>query len=206
MTDAATASPDLDPLRSQISGRVSGPGDQDWDEARQAWNLAVDQRPVAVVFATGADDVAATVRFAAEAGVRVTAQGSGHAASSHDTLADTVLIKTNEMNGLEIDAGNRTARVEAGVLAGDLAAQAGEHGLAPLGGSSPDVGVVGYTLGGGLGWLGRAARVRLQRRPVGRGGHGRRASSCGPTRTSSRTCSGPCAAGAARSASSPPWT
>ena len=37
----------------------SGPGDQDWDEARQAWNLAVDQRPVAVVFATSADDVAA---------------------------------------------------------------------------------------------------------------------------------------------------
>ncbi|HYI35831.1 MAG TPA: FAD-binding oxidoreductase [Thermoleophilaceae bacterium] len=155
MTDAATASPDLEPLRSQVSGKVSGPEDRDWDEARQAWNLAVDQRPVAVVFATGADDVAATVRFAAGAGVRVTAQGSGHAASSHDTLADTILIKTNEMTGLEIDAGNRTARVEAGVLAGDLSAQAGEHGLAPLGGSSADVGVVGYTLGGGLGWLGR---------------------------------------------------
>ncbi len=67
-----------------------------------------------------------------------------------------MLIKTSEMNGLEINVENRTARVEAGVLAGDLAAQAGEHGLAPLGGSSPDVGVVGYTLGGGLGWLGRA--------------------------------------------------
>lgn len=156
MTDAATASPDLDPLRSQISGKVSGPGDQDWDQARLAWNLAVDQRPVAVVFTTSADDVARTVRFAAEAGIRVTAQGSGHAASSHETLADTVLIKTNEMKGLDIDAENRTARVEAGVLAGDLAAAAGEHGLAPLGGSSPDVGVVGYTLGGGLGWLGRA--------------------------------------------------
>ncbi len=150
-----TPSPDLDPLRSQAEGSVLGPGDDGWDEARQAWNLAADQKPVAVVLAAGADDVAAAVRFAAQAGLRVTAQGTGHAAATHDTLEDTVLVKTNRMGAVEVDAGARTARMEAGALAGDAAEAAGRHGLAPLGGSSPDVGVVGYSLGGGLGWLGR---------------------------------------------------
>ena len=39
---------------------------------------------------------------------------------------------------------------------GDVLAAAAPFGLAPLSGSSPSVGVTGYTLGGGLGWL-RAA-------------------------------------------------
>jgi FAD/FMN-containing dehydrogenase len=59
------------------------------------------------------------------------------------------------MRGIEIDAAGRTARVEAGVIWAEVAEAAAEFGLAALAGSSPDVGVVGYTLGGGLSWLGR---------------------------------------------------
>jgi hypothetical protein len=70
-------------------------------------------------------------------------------------LEDSLLLKTMRMTGLEVDAGARTARVEAGVLWGDVAGAAAEHGLAALHGSSPDVSVVGYTLGGGIGWLSR---------------------------------------------------
>ncbi|HEX8050976.1 MAG TPA: FAD-binding protein, partial [Solirubrobacterales bacterium] len=63
-----------------IAGRLATPSDADWDQARMAWNLAADQHPDAVAFVENADDVAATVRFAAENGLRVTAQGSGHGA------------------------------------------------------------------------------------------------------------------------------
>lgn len=138
-----------------IAGRIATPEDSDWDEARAAWNLAADQRPVAVVFAENGDDLAATVRFAAANDLRVAAQGTGHGAGPLAPLEGTILLKTERMRGVEVDPEARTARVEAGVWGAELGAAAGEHGLCFLPGSSPDVGVTGYTLGGGLSWLGR---------------------------------------------------
>lgn len=139
----------------EISGRVAVPGGPDWDQARAAWNLAADQNPEAVAFAESAEDVAAVVRFAAANDLRVTAQGTGHGAVPLPPLDGTILLKTERMRGIEIDPRERIARVEAGVLSAELAEAAGEHGLSFLPGSSPDVGVVGYTVGGGLSWLGR---------------------------------------------------
>jgi FAD/FMN-containing dehydrogenase len=138
-----------------IAGRIATPDDSDWDLARQAWNLAADQRPSAVAFAESGDDVAAVVRFAAENGLRVSGQSTGHGAVALGSLEDAILIKTERMRGIEIDAGAQTARVEAGVLSVELAEAAQQHGLSGLPGSSPDVGVAGYHLGGGLSWFGR---------------------------------------------------
>jgi FAD/FMN-containing dehydrogenase len=59
------------------------------------------------------------------------------------------------MRGVRIDPAARRARVQAGTLWGQVTAAAAEHGLAGLAGSSPTVGVVGYPIGGGLGWLAR---------------------------------------------------
>ncbi len=140
-----------------LEGTIATPDDAGWNEARQAWNLAADQRPEAVVFAEGAADVAATVRFAAENGLRVAGQGTGHGAFAlAASLSGAILIKTERMRGVEVDSAARTARVEAGVLSAELGAAANRHGLCFLPGSSPDVGVTGYTLGGGLSWFGRA--------------------------------------------------
>jgi FAD/FMN-containing dehydrogenase len=152
-----TDPPGIDPstLRDRMAGRVSAPGDLDWDEARQAWNIAVDQRPAAVAIPHSVEDVIAIVDFANERGLRVTAQGTGHNAGAYDTLAGTILVKTQEMRGVEIDAEARVARVAAGALWIEVTEPASALGLAPLAGSSPDVGVVGYTLGGGASWLAR---------------------------------------------------
>lgn len=138
-----------------LAGRIATPDDSDWDQARLAWNLAADQQPVAVVFAESADDAAATVRFAAESGLKVAAQGTGHGAAPLAPLEETILLKTERMRGVEIDPDARTAWIEAGVLGAELGEAAGGHGMCSMPGSSPDVGVVGYTLGGGLSWLGR---------------------------------------------------
>lgn len=139
-----------------IAGRIATASDPDWDEARQAWNLAADQRPEAVAFVESADDVAETVRFAAENDLRVAGQGTGHGAFGlAGSLEETILIKTERMRGIEIDPETQTARVEAGVLVAELSAAAQKHGLSSMPGSSPDVGVIGFTLGGGLSWLGR---------------------------------------------------
>jgi FAD/FMN-containing dehydrogenase len=139
----------------KIDGRVAVPGDPDWDQARLAWNLAADQRPSAVAFVENAEDVARTVRFAAEHDLKVAAQGTGHGAVALGPLDETILVKTERMRGIEVDPDAQTARVEAGVLVLELSQAAQAHGLSSLPGSSPDVGVTGFTLGGGLSWLGR---------------------------------------------------
>jgi FAD binding domain len=138
-----------------IDGRVAAPGDADWDDVRLAWNLAADLRPEAIAFAESAEDVARTVSFAAANGLKVSAQGTGHGAVALPDLSGSVLIRTERMRGVDVDAEARTARVEAGVLSVELGEAAGVHGLTSMPGSSPDVGVIGYTVGGGLSWLGR---------------------------------------------------
>ena len=143
-------------LRRQVSGSVVGPGDDGWDAARQAWNLAVDQRPVAVVVARGAEDVAATLAFASDRGLRVAPQGTGHGATSLGALDDTILLRTTDLAGVEVNPERRRARVGAGVLWNALVGPAAEHGLVALHGLSGTVGIAGYTVAGGLGWLGRS--------------------------------------------------
>jgi len=140
-------------LGANLRGDVVLPGDDAWDGSRLAWNLAVDQRPVAVVYAESADDVVATVRAAAALGLRIAFNAGGHNAGPIDWSQDTLLLKTERMRGIEIDPVARRARIEAGVLGKPLATAAGEHGLAYLAGTSPDVGVLGYALGGGLSWM-----------------------------------------------------
>jgi hypothetical protein len=147
---------ELDDLRSSFAGELHLPGDAGYDEARGAWNLSVDQQPVLVAEPASADDVAAVVRFARSHGLRVAPQGTGHNAAARTGVDASILLNMRGMRGVVIDEPRRTARVEAGAECADLTAPASELGLAALGGSSPNVGLVGYVLGGGIGWLARA--------------------------------------------------
>jgi hypothetical protein len=147
---------DVEALRARLEGAVYGPSDAGWDQARQAWNLAVDQRPAAVAFPVTDADVVAAIEFARDHGLRIAPQGTGHGASAlARNLEGEILLSTARMRGVRIDPRARRARVRAGALWADVTLPASAYGLAPLAGSSPDVGVVGYTLGGGLSWLGR---------------------------------------------------
>ena len=145
----------LDTLRAAIAGDVVVPEDRRYDEARQAWNLTADQRPGAVVFAESAADVVAAVRFAGAHDMRIAPQGTGHGAVPLEPLDGTILLRTSRMRRVDLYPATRTARSEAGAQWQDVTIPAGEHGLAALAGTSPNVGVTGYTLGGGIGWLAR---------------------------------------------------
>ncbi len=136
-----------------IRGQVVTPSDSGWDEARLPWNLAADQRPAAVALVESADDVSKVIGFATDNDLKVTAQGTGHGAAAMGTLEDTILIKTERMRAVDIEGEN--ARIEAGVLAEEIGGAAHKVGKSFLPGTSPNVGVTGYTLGGGLSWLGR---------------------------------------------------
>jgi FAD/FMN-containing dehydrogenase len=139
----------------RTKGAVVRPGDAQWDAARQAWNLAVDQQPVAVAFPADEADVAAIVRYARAAGLRIAPQRTGHNAAPLASLDETIILRTDNLRGVEIDAANRRARVRAAAKWEDVVPAASELGLAALHGSTGDVSVVGYSLGGGLGWYAR---------------------------------------------------
>lgn len=143
----------VEALRSGLRGAALLPGEQGYDEASTAWNLNARQRPALVVVAEGAPDVLAGVRFARDAGLGVAVMATGHGVGT--PCDGGVLINTSRMRGVHVDALARTARVEAGALWKDVIPAASAHGLAGLSGSAPHVGVVGYTLGGGFGYLGR---------------------------------------------------
>jgi hypothetical protein len=136
-----------------IRGRVATSSDSDWDEVQQAWNLAADQGPDAVALVESADDVSKVMRFARENELKVTAQGTGHGAVSLGPLDGVILVKTERMRDVAIES--EKARAEAGALAEDVAEGAAGAGMSSMPGTSPNVGVTGYTLGGGLSWFGR---------------------------------------------------
>jgi hypothetical protein len=143
----------LKQLTSRLGGRVVGPQDPEWNDARRAWNLAVDQRPAAVAMPESVEDVVAAVEVAREQGLRVAPQGTGHSAAPRGPLERSVLVDMSGMNAVEIDPDRRRARLQAGAQWQHVTGPAAEHGLAGLSGSAPDVCVTGYALGGGASWM-----------------------------------------------------
>ncbi|WP_353807760.1 FAD-binding oxidoreductase [Agromyces sp. SYSU T00194] len=146
-------------LGTRLTGTLAVPGDPDWDAARQAWNLAADLHPAAVVRPSVVADVVSVVDTARELGLRVAPQSTGHNAgplAERDDLGDTIVVRTSSLDDVQVDPVARVARVGGGATWGKVVAAAAEHGLAGLAGSSHDVGVVGYSLGGGVSWFARS--------------------------------------------------
>ncbi|GLI27660.1 oxidoreductase [Agromyces rhizosphaerae] len=145
-------------LANRLAGTLSVPGDPDWDAARQAWSLSADQHPAAVVHPVDVADVVHAVSAARELGLRIAPQSTGHNAGplAAQGLGDTLLVRTSALDEISIDPARRVARIGGGTTWESVAAAAGPHGLMALAGSSHDVGVVGYTLGGGVSWFARS--------------------------------------------------
>jgi FAD/FMN-containing dehydrogenase len=142
-------------LTEALAGAVVLPGDPRWDEARSAFNLLLDQHPAAVAYPADADDVAGAVAYARRAGLRVAPQATAHNQGPLGAMEDTLLLNVGALQEVRVDPAAQRVRVGAGVKWDRVAPRLSAHGLAALHGSSPDVGVAGYSLGGGMGWLAR---------------------------------------------------
>ncbi|GGR02713.1 FAD-binding oxidoreductase [Streptomyces aurantiogriseus] len=140
-------------LAARIRGALLTPDDEGWDDELAPFNAIGVHRPDLVVAAENASDIQEAIRYAARHRLPVAVQATGHGIAA--PADGGVLISTRRMNAVAVDPVARTARAEAGVRWHQVIDAAAEHGLAPLNGSSPLVGVVGYTLGGGLGLLAR---------------------------------------------------
>lgn len=141
-------------LAANCQGAVLVPGDELYAETCQGWNLAWTHQPAVVVRVASESDVVQTVRYATDRDLAVAVQTTGHGVTI-PADAQSVLISTTELDEVHIDPEARTATLGGGVTWEPVLAQAQEHGLAPLLGSAPHVGAVGYSLGGGFGWLTR---------------------------------------------------
>jgi hypothetical protein len=142
-------------IKRELDGALLGPGEDGWDEGRSVYNLRVDQKPAAIGIPHSVADVSALIKFAAANGLRVLVQRTGHESGSFDSLDDTLLIRTSAMGGATFDPERQMATVGAGALWDDLVPATSKSGLIALHGSDSGIGVIGYSLAGGLGWYAR---------------------------------------------------
>ena len=142
-------------LQRRVRGAVIEPGGPGWEAATQAFNLSFVQEPTLVAVPEDERDVVAIVEYARDNGLQVAPQRTGHNAEPLGAMEDTILLKTDKLRGVEIDVERRIARVRAGSKWEEVVPRASELGLAALHGSTPDVSVAGYSLGGGVGWYAR---------------------------------------------------
>jgi FAD/FMN-containing dehydrogenase len=140
-------------LRRRVTGAVHVSGSAGYDEHRKPLLPTLDPRPAAVVEADSAADVRAALDVSRMHSLPFAVQSTGH--GTYVPSDGGVLVKTSSMASVLVDPDRRIARVGPGARWSAVLAAAGPFGLAPLSGSSPSVGVTGYTLGGGVGWLSR---------------------------------------------------
>jgi FAD/FMN-containing dehydrogenase len=152
---APPAPSDIETLRSALHGAELVPGDSDYDRARRLWNGAFDRRPALIARCADAADVARSVLFAREHGLLLAVRGGGHSLPGHSSCDGGLVIDLSPMRAITLDERARTARVEPGVLLGELDRATLATGLVTTTGTVSHTGVAGLTLGGGFGRLAR---------------------------------------------------
>ena len=144
-----------------FGGRLIGPDDSDYDEARSLFNAMFDKRPALIARCATAGDVSKTVAFAREHGLPIAIRGGAHNGAGLGSVDDGVVIDLSLMRDVEVDPDARTVRVGGGCTWGEVDAATNEHGLATPSGIISTTGVGGLTLGGGLGHLTRKCGLAI---------------------------------------------
>src|SRR3981081_532221 len=158
---AKVISPDVQALRTSISGHVFTSDDPGYDQARIVWNGAIDRRPAVIVRCVNSADVSAAIRFARQHNLEIAVRGGAHSTAGSSVVDDGLQIDLSGMRTVTVDPVARRAFFAGGAMLGGLDAAAQAHGLAVPAGIVSHTGVGGLTLGGGMGWLTRKAGLAI---------------------------------------------
>src|SRR6476659_7590848 len=140
-------------LEGTFRGDVVPTTHSSYDEHRKIWNGSIDRHPALIARCAGVADVISAVKFGRKTGLPVAVRSGGHSFPGLSVADDALLIDLASMKGVRVDPEGRTARVQAGVLLGELDRETQAFGLAVPSGIVTHTGVAGLTLGGGIGWL-----------------------------------------------------
>src|ERR671930_870046 len=150
-------------LAAGLRGEIVGRDHPTYEQHRKIWNGSIDRRPALIARCAGVADVMSAVKFARKHGLRVAVRGGGHSFPGLSVADDAFLIDLSLMKGVRVDPVERTARVQAGVLLGELDRETQAFGLAAPSGIVTHTGVAGLTLGGGIGWIQRKHGLSIDR-------------------------------------------
>ena len=140
-------------FRASLHGESLLPGDDGYDRVRRVWNAMVDKRPALIARCSGTADVINSVNFAREKGLLISVRGGGHNFPGNSVCEDGLMIDLSLMTGVRVDPAAKTVRAQGGTKWGAFDHETQAFGLAAPGGTDPDTGIAGLTLGGGIGWL-----------------------------------------------------
>ena len=161
MTDTGIDPSSVDELAAQLNGSVVRAGDANYDEARALYNAMIDKRPALIVRVANVDDVVAAVNYGREHGLDIAIRGGGHNGAGLASVDDGLVIDLSDLNGVEVDADNRTVKIGGGALLGDVDTATNAHGLATPAGIIASTGAGGLMLGGGIGHLSRGLGLSI---------------------------------------------
>ena len=161
-TSTPVGPPDWAALAGAIKGTIARPGDPSYHTIKLTENPRWDSaRPLAVVSAASAADVAAALSFATKYRLPIALRSGGHSYPGYSAggapgtgIPSSLVIDTRGMSAIEF-AGD-TVTVGAGASLAEVYDTLGTKGVAIPGGSCATVGIAGLTLGGGVGVLVRA--------------------------------------------------
>ncbi len=140
-------------LSDRFLGEVVGPGHPSYDRHRVVWNGSIDRRPALIARCAGVPDVISTIRATRETGLELAVRSGGHSFPGLSVVDGGVVLDLSLMKGIHLDPTARTARVQPGVLLGEMDRETQAVGMAVPTGAVTHTGVAGLTLGGGIGWL-----------------------------------------------------
>jgi hypothetical protein len=146
---------DLEKFVSQIRGKITFPGDADYDNARKVYNAMIDKHPGMIVKCADVADVIHCVNFGRENGLLVSVRGGGHNAGGLGLCDDGLVIDLSGIKFVLVDPKERTVKVGGGNVWGEVDHATHPFGLAVPAGIISTTGVGGLTLGGGVGYLAR---------------------------------------------------
>jgi FAD/FMN-containing dehydrogenase len=145
----------IEEIKGAIRGEMIQPTDTVYNEARKVYNGMIDKRPRLIVRCVDVADVIAAVRFGFENQMLTAIRGGAHNGAGLATCDDGLVIDLSRMKGIRVDPAEKSVRVEAGCVWGDVDHATHAFGMAAPCGFIASTGVAGLTLGGGIGYLSR---------------------------------------------------